>query len=58
MVGTDPARRSRWAILIVLIHGANHGANHGGWCWQRAVSLLVAQCHKVHAPTLTNARRC
>src|SRR6478735_2944496 len=34
---------------FVLVHGAWHGA----WCWQRVVSLLTAQGHRVHAVTLT-----
>ncbi|MCG2595868.1 alpha/beta hydrolase [Ramlibacter sp. XY19] len=34
---------------FVLVHGAWHGA----WCWQRVVSRLAAQGHRVHAVTLT-----
>ena len=30
-----------------------HGAWHGGWCWQRVVSGLQQQGHRVFAPTLT-----
>lgn len=30
-----------------------HGAWHGGWCWRRVSDLLVAQGHRVFAPTLT-----
>ncbi len=51
MVGTDPAATQPRAPPIVLIHSANHG----DWCWQRVVPPLVAQCHKVHAPTLTRS---
>ncbi len=34
---------------FVLVHGAWHGA----WCWQRVVTRLQAQGHRVHAVTLT-----
>ena len=30
-----------------------HGAWHGGWCWQRVTDRLIAQGHRVFAPTLT-----
>src|SRR5207237_2204959 len=30
-----------------------HGAWHGAWCWQRVVQRLAADCHRVHAVTLT-----
>lgn len=30
-----------------------HGAWHGGWCWRRVTTLLRAQGHEVHAPSLT-----
>ena len=29
-----------------------HGAWHGGWCWDRVVTLLEQQGHRVSAPTL------
>lgn len=29
-----------------------HGSWHGGWCWERLSPLLVAEGHRVHAPTL------
>ena len=30
-----------------------HGAWHGGWCWQRVADRLIAQKHRVFAPTLS-----
>lgn len=30
-----------------------HGAWHGGWCWSRVATLLRAQGHEVHTPTLS-----
>jgi len=37
------------AATFVLVHGAWHG----GWCWQRVADRLIAQNHRVFAPTLT-----
>lgn len=30
-----------------------HGAWYGGWCWRRVVARLLADGHRVYAPTLT-----
>lgn len=30
-----------------------HGGSHGGWCWSRVADRLLAQGHKVYAPSLT-----
>jgi len=44
----QPSKAAKPATFVLV-----HGAWHGGWCWQRVTDRLIAQGHRVFAPTLT-----
>ena len=44
----QPGKAAKPATFVLV-----HGAWHGGWCWQRVSDRLIAQGHRVFAPTLT-----
>ncbi len=48
-IAAAPAKAAAGPRTFVLVHGAWHG----GWCWRDVATLLRAQGHIVHAPSLT-----
>ncbi|PTQ66843.1 alpha/beta fold hydrolase [Celeribacter persicus] len=46
---TGTMAQSAASKTFVLVHGAWHG----GWCWHKVIPQLLAQGHRVYAPSLT-----
>lgn len=46
------AKRFKGGGKIMGTYVLIHGAWHGGWCWDKVVSLLKKEGHKVEAPDL------